>query len=54
MCRAFLKGWRVDAAVIGAGLGGMYMLHRLREAGFNVQGFETGTDVGASGTGTVI
>ena len=38
----------VDAVVVGAGFGGMYMLHRLREAGFTTQGFEAGTDVGGT------
>ncbi|MFI4973892.1 MAG: flavin-containing monooxygenase [Caulobacterales bacterium] len=38
----------VDAVVVGAGFGGMYMLHRLRELGFSVQGFEAGADVGGT------
>jgi cyclohexanone monooxygenase len=38
----------VDAVVVGAGFGGMYMLHRLREAGFKVQGFEAGDGVGGT------
>ncbi len=39
---------RVDAVVVGAGFGGLYMLHRLRKAGFNVHGFERGADVGGT------
>ena len=35
----------VDAVVIGAGFAGLYALHRLREMGLNVQGFEAGTGV---------
>ena len=31
-----------DAVVIGAGFGGMYMLHRLRQKGFRVRVFESG------------
>jgi cyclohexanone monooxygenase len=46
--RAPMKGARVDAVVVGAGFGGMYMLHKLREAGFSTQGFEAGTDVGGT------
>ncbi|RNB83180.1 NAD(P)/FAD-dependent oxidoreductase [Brevibacillus nitrificans] len=35
-----------DAIVIGAGFSGLYMLHRLREAGFHTRVFETGDGVG--------
>jgi cyclohexanone monooxygenase len=41
-------GRQVDAIVVGAGFGGMYMLHKLRELGLTVQGFEAGTDVGGT------
>ncbi|HZC16652.1 MAG TPA: NAD(P)/FAD-dependent oxidoreductase [Caulobacteraceae bacterium] len=41
-------GRQADAIVIGAGFGGMYMLHKLRELGLTVQGFEAGTDVGGT------
>jgi cation diffusion facilitator CzcD-associated flavoprotein CzcO len=37
-----------DAIVIGAGLSGMYQLHRLRELGLRVRAFEAGTDVGGT------
>ncbi|MCW2541475.1 MAG: cyclohexanone monooxygenase [Frankiales bacterium] len=37
-----------DAVVVGAGFGGMYMLHRLREAGYRVQVFEAGAGVGGT------
>ena len=37
-----------DAVVIGAGFGGMYMLHRLRLKGFTVRVFETGKGVGGT------
>ena len=36
----------VDVAVVGAGFGGLYALHKLRQAGFSVRGFERGDDVG--------
>jgi len=38
----------VDAVVVGAGFGGIYMVHRLREAGFTVQGIETAGGVGGT------
>jgi len=37
-----------DAIIIGAGLSGMYQLHRMRELGFHVRVFEAGTDVGGT------
>jgi cyclohexanone monooxygenase len=37
-----------DVVVVGAGFGGLYMLHRLRAAGFAAQGFEAGGDVGGT------
>ena len=39
---------RLDAVVVGAGFGGMYMLHLLRRMGLNVQGIERGSDVGGT------
>jgi cyclohexanone monooxygenase len=45
--RSAISG-EVDAAVVGAGFGGMYMLHRLRELGLSIQGFEAGDDVGGT------
>lgn len=38
----------VDAVVVGAGFGGLYMVHKLRGLGFSVQGFERGSDVGGT------
>jgi len=37
-----------DAIVIGAGVAGMYQLHRLRELGLSVRVFEAGGDVGGT------
>ncbi len=37
-----------DTIIIGAGFSGMYQLHRLRELGFSVHGFEAGADVGGT------
>jgi cation diffusion facilitator CzcD-associated flavoprotein CzcO len=42
------SGLDFDAIIIGAGLSGMYQLHRLRELGLKVRVFETGTDVGGT------
>lgn len=36
----------LDAVVIGAGFSGLYMLYRLREAGFSIRVFEAGEGVG--------
>ena len=35
-----------DAVVLGAGFSGLYMLHRLREAGFSARVYEAAEDVG--------
>jgi len=37
-----------DAAIVGAGLAGLYMLHRLRGLGFSVRVYEAGGDVGGT------
>jgi len=37
-----------DAVIIGAGFSGLYMLHRLRSAGLNVQVLEAAADVGGT------
>jgi len=39
---------RFDAIIVGAGISGMYMLHRLRELGLKVQVLEAGDDVGGT------
>jgi len=41
-------GREVDAVVVGAGFAGLYMLHRLRGAGFTAHGFEVGDGVGGT------
>ena len=38
----------LDAVVIGAGFGGLYMLHRLRSMGMSVLLLERGSDLGLS------
>jgi cyclohexanone monooxygenase len=42
------NGGIIDAVIVGAGFGGMYMLHTLRKLGFNAQVFEAGDDVGGT------
>ncbi len=37
-----------DAIIIGAGVSGLYQLHRLRQLGLNVRVFESGSDVGGT------
>ncbi len=39
---------QVDVVVVGAGFAGMYMVHRMRQAGRSVVCFEGGTDVGGT------
>lgn len=36
----------IDALVVGAGFGGVYLLHRLRKEGYSCKIFEAGTDLG--------
>ncbi len=38
----------VDVAVVGAGFAGLYLLHRLRKAGFSVVGLDEADDVGGT------
>ena len=37
-----------DVVIIGAGFSGLYMLHRLRSAGFKTRVFERASDVGGT------
>ena len=39
---------RFDAIIIGAGVGGLYAIHRLRKLGLKVRAFEAGGDVGGT------
>ena len=38
----------LDALVVGAGFSGLYQIHRLREAGFSVQGIEAADAIGGT------
>jgi cyclohexanone monooxygenase len=39
---------RLDALIVGAGFAGLYMLHKLRQEGFNAQVIEAGSGVGGT------
>jgi cation diffusion facilitator CzcD-associated flavoprotein CzcO/acetyl esterase/lipase len=39
---------QLDVVVVGAGFSGLYLLHRLRRAGFSVKVFESADDVGGT------
>ena len=41
-------GKTFDAVIVGAGFAGMYMLHKLRQAGLSARVFETGDGVGGT------
>jgi len=43
-----MAGQDFDVIVVGAGFGGMYLLHRFRKMGLSAVAFETGTDVGGT------
>ena len=38
----------LDALVVGAGVGGLYALHRLRGLGYSVKAIEAASDVGGT------
>jgi len=38
----------VDVVVVGAGFAGLYLIHRMNQAGMRVRCYETGTDVGGT------
>src|SRR3954463_2022477 len=42
------RGPQVDVVVVGAGFAGLYLLHRLRTAGFSARVFEAADDVGGT------
>src|SRR3954468_22119586 len=42
------RGPEVDVVVVGAGFAGLYLLHRLRTAGFTARVFEAADDVGGT------
>jgi len=38
----------LDVIVVGAGFAGLYMVHRMRQSGRSVLGFEAGSGVGGT------
>jgi len=48
VCQPLQDGDQVDAVVVGAGFGGLYMLHRLRGMGLRARVFEAGSGVGGT------
>ena len=38
----------IDVVIVGAGFSGLYLLHRLRNLGYSLRVFETGSDVGGT------
>src|SRR3954469_19951759 len=46
--RDALRGPQVDVVVVGAGFAGLYLLHRLRDAGFTARAFDAASDVGGT------
>jgi cyclohexanone monooxygenase len=42
------KPEKVDAIIVGAGVGGLYAIYRLHQLGLNVRAFEAGGDVGGT------
>ena len=38
----------LDVVIVGAGVGGVYAVHKLRQQGLKVRAFEKGTDVGGT------
>ena len=45
---SFESPLKLDAAVIGAGVAGLYQLHLLRSQGLAVRGFDAASDVGGT------
>jgi cation diffusion facilitator CzcD-associated flavoprotein CzcO len=43
-----LEQRRFDAIIVGAGVGGLYAIHRLRKLGLSVRAFEAGDGVGGT------
>ena len=44
--------YELDACIVGAGFAGVYLLHRLRQEGFNVKIVDDGTKIGGVCTST--
>jgi hypothetical protein len=42
----YAKDLETDVVIVGAGFGGVYLMHKLRKMGFKCKIFEAGTDIG--------
>jgi len=42
----YAKELETDVLIVGAGFGGIYLMHKLRQLGFNCKIYEAGTDIG--------
>jgi hypothetical protein len=42
----YAKELETDVLIVGAGFGGIYLMHKLRQAGFNCKIMEAGSDIG--------
>lgn len=42
----YAKDLDTDVLIVGAGFGGIYLMHKLREKGFKCKIFEAGTNIG--------
>jgi cation diffusion facilitator CzcD-associated flavoprotein CzcO len=42
----YAKELETDVLIVGAGFGGIYLMHKLRQQGFNCKIMEAGTDIG--------
>lgn len=42
----YVKELETDALIVGAGFGGIYLMHKLRQLGLNCKIFEAGTELG--------
>ncbi len=43
-----MSGTDLDVAIVGAGVGGLYAIHRLRKSGFRVRAFEAADGIGGT------
>jgi NADPH-dependent 2,4-dienoyl-CoA reductase/sulfur reductase-like enzyme len=42
----YAKELETDVLIVGAGFGGIYLMHKLRQLGYNCKIFEAGTELG--------
>jgi cation diffusion facilitator CzcD-associated flavoprotein CzcO len=42
----YAKDLETDVLIVGAGFGGIYLMHKLRQQGFNCKIYEAGSNIG--------